>query len=303
MIRRAFVCMHFLPLLAGGCDPAPKLPAGVVAVFGGTGLASGLFNYPRAIAADGGHIFVVDRSGRVQRFSPDGKFETGWRMPETRFGVPVGLAVHPDGRLFIADTHNHRVMVYDRNGISLGAIGKPGVGDGEFGLPTDVAFDRHGFVYVSEYYGNDRITKWSPDLRFVRAFGVTPVDGLRLNRPTGLIVDDEDTVWVADACHHRLVRFDTEGNVLTTFGRFGVNPGEMRYPYDISLSPEGTLMVCEYEGARLQWFSKDGRSLRIWGRHGRKPGELFSPWGATYGPGGRVYIVDSLNNRVQVIKP
>ena len=62
-------------------------------------------------------------------------------------------------------------------------------------------------------------------------------------------------------------------------------------------------MVCEYEGHRLQWFSKEGRSLRIWGKPGRAVGELFAPWGAVYGPHGRIYVVDSLNSRVQVIEP
>lgn len=298
------VAAVLISAFAAGCQPASPLPRDVAAVFGGVGLAWGLFNYPRSIAADPrGHVFVVDKSGRIQRFSPKGSFEVGWRMPDTRFGYPVGLAVHPDGRLFVADTHCHRVMIYDREGNWLGSFGSEGSGDGQFQLPTDVAFDSEGFIYVSEYHQNDRISRWSPELRFVRSFGETPIDGKRLSRPTGLVVDDEDTLWVADACHHRLIRFDSEGRVLAVFGRFGEKPGEMRYPYDISLSPEKTLMVCEYEGARLQWFSKDGRSLRVWGRHGRRPGEMFAPWGAVYGPQGRVYVVDSLNNRVQVVEP
>jgi DNA-binding beta-propeller fold protein YncE len=245
----------------------------------------------------------VDKNGRVQRFSPDGVFETYWRMPETEHGKPVGLKVHPDGRVFVADTHYNRVMIFDRDGKLLGSFGSEGFGDGQFQLPTDIAFDAQGFVYVSEYYANDRITKWSPDLRFVAAFGETEIEGRRLSRPTGLAIDDEQTLWVADACNHRLVRFSLDGEVLTTFGRFGQEPGEMRYPYDVSVSPDNTLLVCEYEGNRLQWFSKDGRSLRIWGHAGRAPGELFAPWGASYGPQGRVYVVDSLNSRVQVIRP
>ncbi len=287
-----------------GCDPPPITDTGVVGVFGGVGLGPGQFSYPRAITAEpNGSIFVVDKNGRVQRFSPDGTFETHWRMPDTDTGKPVGLKVHPDGRLFVADTHYHRVMIFDRDGNPLGSFGSEGFGDGQFQLPTDVAFDAQGFIYVSEYYENDRITQWSPDWKFVSAFGGSEIEGRRLTRPTGLVVDNEQTLWVADACNHRIVRFSLDGKVLTVFGRFGHGPGEMRYPYDISLSPENTLLVCEYEGNRLQWFSRDGRSLRVWGRSGRAPGELFAPWGATYGPDGRVYVVDSLNSRIQIIRP
>jgi DNA-binding beta-propeller fold protein YncE len=288
----------------GGCEPPAITDSGVVGIFGGVGLGPGEFSYPRAITAEpNGSVFVVDKNGRVQRFSDAGQFETFWRMPDTEQGKPVGLKVHPDGRIFVADTHYHRVMIFDRDGKLLGSFGSEGFGGGQFQFPTDVAFDARGFIYVSEYHENDRITKWSPDLQFVAAFGEKEIEGRRLSRPAGIDIDDEQTLWVADACNHRIVRFSLDGEVLTTFGRFGTGPGEMRYPYDVCVSPQQTLLVCEYEGNRLQWFSKDGRSLRVWGRGGRAPGELFAPWGATYGPKGRVYVVDSLNSRVQIMQP
>jgi len=298
---------HAFVLLAGllcGCERGPITDSGVIAVFGNVGLGDGSFNYPRAIASDRDRsVFVVDKTGRVQRFTGEGEFEIAWRTPDIEAGFPVGVAVHPDGRVFVADTHYHRVLIYDRNGTLLHSFGREGTGDGEFQLPTDMAFDSKGNIYVSEYYGNDRITKWSPDFQFVGVLGTQPIAGLNLSRPTGLIVDAEQTLWIADACNHRLVRLSLEGDLLGIVGRYGSEPGELRYPYDIAQSPDGSLMVCEYEGHRLQWFSKDGRSLRIWGKPGRAVGDLFAPWGAAYGPHGRVYVADSLNSRVQVIVP
>ncbi|MEK6676109.1 MAG: 6-bladed beta-propeller [Planctomycetota bacterium] len=290
--------------LVFACEPATLSENGVLAVFGSKGVKSSQFNYPRAIAAEiGGSVFVVDKSGRVQRFSPHGQFETEWRLEDTTRGYPVGLAVHPDGRIFVADTHNHRVLVFNRDGQVLTSFGSEGTGEGEFQLPTDVAFDSRGFLYVAEYHLNDRITKWSPEFQFVSIFGDQEIDGRRLSRPSGVAVDADDTLWVADSCNHRLVRFDPQGRVLATFGEFGSEPGQLRYPYDVAISPDQTILVCEYEGARLQWFSKDGRSLRTWGRHGRAVGELFAPWGATYGAKGQVFVVDSLNSRVQILQP
>lgn len=287
-----------------GCKRAPLTETGVIAVFGSVGLGDGAFNYPRAIASDRQrNVFVVDKTGRIQRFDRSGQFELSWKTPETTAGFPVGIAVHADGRIFVADTHYHRVLVYDRDGNLQTSFGQEGMGDGQFQLPTDIAFDGLGFVYVSEYYGNDRVTKWSPDLRFVKAMGEEPIADARLSRPTGLIVDDEQTLWIADACNHRLVRMTLEGEVQAVVGSYGSGPGQMRYPYDISQGSDGSLMVCEYEGNRLQWFSKAGKSLRIWGRAGRAVGELFAPWGAVYGPNNWIYVVDSLNSRVQVIEP
>jgi len=291
-------------LLTAACDRPPLSANGVVGAFGSLGLGAGDFHYPRAVATEtDGAVFVVDKSGRIQRFSADGTFELSWCMPEIAKGKPVGLSFHPDGRLFVADTHYGQVVVFDRQGGQLAVFGSEGTRPGQFLLPTDVAFDAEGFIYVGEYNGNDRITKWSPDLEFVKAFGEHPIEGKRLNRPAGLVVDDEQTLWVADACNHRLVRFSLNGEVLLTVGRFGDAPGELRYPYDICVTPDHAIMVCEYEGNRLQWFSKEGRSLRTWGVGGRALGQVFAPWGAAYGPGGMIYVVDSLNNRVQIVRP
>ena len=289
--------------LATGCEPRPLTANGVVGEFGKRGLAPGDFSYPRAITvAPDGSVFVVDKTGRIQRFSAEGVVETVWRMPETDHGKPVGLSVHPDGRIFVADTHYHRVMIFDRDGHPLGSFGSEGTGDGEFRLPTDVAVDAEGFIYVSEYGGNDRVTKWSPDLRFVRSLADGLINGSRVQRPTGIDIDNDQTLWIADACNHRIIRMSLDGEVLSVFGRFGSQAGEFRYPYDLTVAPDGTIMVCEYEGNRLQWLTKDGQGVRIWGRGGRALGELFAPWGATYGPRGRVYVVDSLNSRVQIIR-
>lgn len=292
------VVCNCVSVLLPGCDrPAP---GGVVGVFGQVGLAPGSFHYPRAIATEpNDSIFVVDKSGRIQRFAADGTFETSWRLPKTDKGFPVGLSIHPDGRILLADTHNHRVLLFDRDGTELGSFGKEGTGDGEFLLPTDVAVDADGNIYVAEYQGNDRITKWSPDLTFAAVVTDQPIEGQRLSRPAGIDIDEEQTLWIADACNHRIIRMSLEGRVMKVFG----GRERFRYPYDICVTPENTIMVCEYEGNRLHWLTKDGQSLRVWGESGRRPGELFAPWGAAYGPNNHVYVVDSRNNRVQIVRP
>ena len=83
----------------------------------------------------------------------------------------------------------------------------------------------------------------------------------------------------------------------------GRQPGQLRYPYDIDLDTDGNLLVCEYGNHRLQWFDRQGRSLRVWGSAGRGIGQISSPWGAFASSDGRVYVLDSLNARVQVIEP
>ncbi len=286
-----------------GCRKPVLSDNGVVGVFGETGLVWGQFSYPRAIAiSPEGKIFVVDKAARVQRFDAQGRFEAGWMMPNWASGKPVGLTVHRDGRVFVADTHYSRVLVFDRDGKQLQSFGSNGTGPGQFQLVTDVAIDRDGFIYVSEYGGNDRISKFTPDLQFIRSFGNEAVGGEKLNRPNALAIDDEQTLWVADSCNHRIVRFSLDGEYLSSFGTVGVEPGQLRWPYGICACRDGSLLVCEFGNNRLQWFDRKGKSLRTWGMAGRMLGNLSSPWGAVESTDGLIYVLDSLNDRVQIIE-
>jgi DNA-binding beta-propeller fold protein YncE len=224
-------------------------------------------------------------------------------MPERTAGKPVGLSFASDGRLFVADTHYHRVIAFNARGEEQMRFGREGEGPGAFLLPTDVAFDAAGRIYVAEYGGNDRITRWSADGTFECVLIAGAVKGVPLRRPAAVVVDPDERLWVADACNHRILCFDLAGRCLAGWGTMGRAAGRMRFPYDLSMGPDGTLVVCEYGNHRLQWFDATGRSLRVWGRQGRRVGALWAPWGVAVAPDGRVLVVDALNNRVQMLVP
>ena len=63
-----------------------------------------------------------------------------------------------------------------------------------------------------------------------------------------------------------------------------------------------SLLVCEFGNNRVQRLAATGESLGVYGRVGRGEGELQYPWGID-GTGSRVFVLDSGNNRVQVIAP
>ncbi len=290
-------------LVVGGCDRPEADGLLPVLTFGGQGLGPGQFVYPRAIAlAPDGCVFVVDKTARIQRFSGDGEFETSWQMPEWEAGKPTGLFVDRRGRVLVADTHYHRVMIYDRDGHELGRFGTRGTGPGQFELTTDVAEDDAGGLYVSEYGGNDRISRFSADGVYMGSFGGPGSGPAALQRPQGLVWDPQGWLWVTDATHHRVCRFSPDGRLLGSFGEMGAGPGQLKYPYGLALRPDGTLLVSEFGNNRVQRFDRSGASLGIWGGTGREPGRFLGPWGVAAGPGGRVYVLDSGNNRVQVFE-
>jgi len=292
-----------LAALAVGCDErGTDATRGLERVFGRTGLGPGELSYPRAaVLSPDQHLYVVDKAARIQSFTLSGEFVRDWRMPAWEAGKPTGLGVGPDGRIYAADTHYSRVVVFEADGTFVAELGTRGEGPGQFILPTDVAVAADGSLYVSEYGGNDRISKFSPDRSFLFSFGRPGAGPGELQRPQSLRLAADGTLWVADACNHRICRFGPDGEYLGCFGRSGTGADELRFPYGIDFLSDGTLVVCEYGNNRIQRFDTTGRSRGVWGTAGRKPGQLAYPWAVAVGPDDRIFVVDSGNNRVQVV--
>jgi hypothetical protein len=68
------------------------------------------------------------------------------------------------------------------------------------------------------------------------------------------------------------------------------------------LAPDGTVYVCEFGNHRVQRFTRDGRSLGCWGGEGRQEGQLYNPWALARDSRGMIYVLDTNNHRVQVVK-
>ncbi len=284
-----------------GCDEAGTGGAPLLA-FGRTGMGAGEFSYPRALATgDDARLYIVDKAARIQCLTPTGVYVREWRTPLKDAGKPTGLCWGPDNRLYVADTHYSRVLIYDPQGALLGQFGSFGTEPGQFGLPTDVAVTRDGHVYVSEYGNTDRISKFSPCHECLLTFGGPGSGAATLRRPQALLLGADETLWVADAGNHRICHFDTQGRLLGSFGREGSGRGELHFPYGLDWLSDGTLVVTEYGNNRVQRFTPAGASLGTWGRAGRRLGELAYPWASAVLPGDQIAILDSGNNRVQVI--
>lgn len=286
-----------------GCDKVGIAGRKPEKIIGGHGFGPGEFHYPRAIAAaPDGCVFVVDKTARIQRFNPDGEFETSWRTPESEAGKPTGITVDAGGRVLVADSHYHRVLIYDRDGNEQARFGSAGTGPGQFDLVARAVVDNSGNLYVSEYGGGNRISRFSPTFEFLGSFG-GPEDGeSALSRPQSMVFDKDDTLWVTDSCNHRVCRFSREGKMLSSFGTPGREPGKMQYPYGLALCQDGTLLIVEFGNNRLQRFDRTGKSLETWGGPGTQPGQMLDAWGVAVGKDGRVYVVDSRNHRVQMFR-
>jgi ABC-type Fe3+ transport system permease subunit/sugar lactone lactonase YvrE len=297
-VRNLSVALVAMLLLAG-CGGGGARPD---AIWCETGTGKGQVVYPRAIAysPSDNTFFICDRLARIQQLDARGQFIREWRMPEWDTGKPVGLTVGPDGNLWVPDTHYHRVIVYTPDGREIRRFGSFGKEPGQFVLPTDIAFDSDGLVYISEYGDNDRIQVFDQEGRILRQIGrFGPGDG-EFSRPQGIAIVG-DLLYVTDSCNHRINVFKTDGTFVRNFGTVGSELGQFRFPYGIDVDPKGRLVICEFGNNRIQLVDpQTGRGLAQWGGGGREPGQLAYPWAVAVDRDSRVVAVDAGNNRLQV---
>jgi DNA-binding beta-propeller fold protein YncE len=210
--------------------------------------------------------------------------------------------------LLVADTHYNRMLAFALDGQPLPEHqigGTAGHGPGEFAFVTDAVCDAQGNYYVGEYGDSDRIQKFDSHGEFICQWGGTgDSDGLFV-RPQSLVIDSQNRLWVADACNHRIQRFDlstTPPTHLDTFGTLGHELGQFYYPYDLALARDGTVIVCEYGNQRLQRLDDTGRGIATWGSPGHGDGQLYQPWGVVIDSRNRIHVLDSNNHRVQRLR-
>jgi DNA-binding beta-propeller fold protein YncE len=115
------------------------------------------------------------------------------------FNLPRDLAIGLDGRLYVVDGGNFRIVVFDRGGKYLSSFGSVGKQYGQFARPKEVAVDREGNVYVVDSaFGNFQI--FNPDgelLLFVGERSERDGPG-RYMLPSGIAVDEDGRVYVVD---------------------------------------------------------------------------------------------------------
>jgi DNA-binding beta-propeller fold protein YncE len=272
-----------------------------VQIIGARGTAPGQLNKPRSVALDkNDNMYVVDMTGRVQKFSPQGAFLTSWQIPQTDLGKPKGMCCDAEGNIVVLEPHYSRVNHFATEGKLIRQWGIHGTNAGQLALPRSVAVETGGRIYISEYGQTERVQQFSADgSRLLQVIGKDGTNPGEFNRAEGLTLDAGNRLYVADSCNHRVQVFSAEGKWLRAYGRAGSAPGQMSYPYDIRVDAAGYQFVCEFGNSRIQIFDAEDRFVEILGGPGASPGRFSNPWSIALDSKGNLYVADAGNHRVQ----
>ncbi len=218
--------------------------------------------------------------------------DSAWRvLPEGRsYGSISGLHPGPDGTMWVADrcggnscleSDDDPILHFDASGELLDSFGA-----GLLVWPHGMEVDLEGNVWVTdaqirEGRGN-QVLKFSPEGDLLLTLGLEGrVDGDRpdsFTGPSDVLVTPAGDIFVLDGHgplgNNRVVKFNSDGELITSWGRTGSGVGEFHDPHAIDMDSQGRIFVGDRGNNRIQIFDQDGSHIATWTQFG-KPSGVF----------------------------
>ncbi len=269
------------------------------------------FSQPVGIDLDAeGNVYVTDTFlHRVRKFNAEGQFITAWGTWGTgdgQFQYPHGILVGPNGSIYVVDNGNDRVQVFNLDGDFIRTWGSEGSGPGQFNEPSGIAMDAAGNLYVADL-GNFRVQKVDSQGTPLNEWGRQGTGPGQLNFDldtldelgSGIAVDANGRVYVADSENHRIQIFTSDGAVIGQWGGQGSDLDQLNSPRGITVDGEGNIYITDSFNHRVQKRDPQGNVIDYWGQRGSGNGDFDYPTGIAVAEDGTIYVNGFGNDRVQ----
>lgn len=198
---------------------------------------------------------------------PVNAFKGGEGYAGGQFSKPRGIAVDKNGNLYVADTGNGRVQIFDADGNFISAFGRTGDKEGEFKEPNGIAVDSEGNIYVVDV-GNHKLIKFAPDGKFAKEWNQSK---LLMYGPRDLAIGRNGELYIVDQGRMRIVKFNPATETFTSWGTAGEDKGQFKQPTGITINGD-FVFVADLGNNRVQVFDLDGKFVRqiaveAWGKY------------------------------------
>jgi phospholipase C len=210
---------------------------------------------------------------------------------------PCGVALAPDGDVWVADTGHDRVAEFTPSGHLVTSFGLAARSGGGLDQPEGIAVDAAGHIFVADT-GHDRVIEFSPAGHVLVTFGPAAGGRGRMNQPVAVAVSSFGDVWVADQGNNRVEEFTAGGLYHRSI--------PVPTPAGVALDARGDLWVSSPSyapGNSVLEFSPAGRPLLSFGTTQAGYGDFGDTGGIAVGPSGRIYVAQPDYGLVSVFSP
>jgi len=265
--------------------------------------APGKFYYPTSIEiTNTGDVLVSDSSNpRVQVFNQDGSLRSiigKYGEGQGEFNYIADIAIDNNGNIYVADSGNSRIQIFNSNGGFIRTFGSEGEGDEQFDYLVSIAVDSYGNIYGLDRYIK-KVKVFNNSGSFLKVLDVR-LENWFGDYPSSIYIDKNDNIYVS---HGILHQFNSEGELIRTFGNYGESDSDLSYANGINISTNGDIYIADSRRNRISVLDSYGNYLYSFGSFGYLPGQLSAPSDVLVAENGDVYVVDSGNHRIQVFSP
>ncbi len=276
------------------------------------------FNSPRDIAfAQDGTLYVADSlNHRILHLDSEGNllhkwgtfgasdYNTNVMAPEGALNEPWGIAVGPDGSVYVADTWNNRIQKFTAQGEFITMWGQFGAAESRYHFwgPRGVAVDDQGRVFVTDT-GNKRVVIFDSNGNDLAAFGGAGLGIGQFDEPVGIAVDGVGRIYVADTWNKRIQIMIPQGDSLNyptniTWDVEAWYGDSLDNKPFLAIDANNNVFVADPIMGRILAFDEFGDFLAGWGSYGSGPGEIAIVGGLAVDEEGRVWVTDAGNDRL-----
>ena len=235
---------------------------------------------------------VILKPFQVQPVLSFGKEGSGDEM----FKFPYGLAVSYRDEIVVADSQNHRVQVFDRNGTFLRSFGHKGETAGDLDNPIGIAIDKDRNIFISDWSKN-RVKIFSWEGRHLGSFGGEGSLDSHLSGPWGLSLDSTGNVIVADSGNKLIKIFTPNGRFVMKIG----GQGSFSFPIHCVQCGE-YFIVSDSNEHCIKVFNREGHFQYKFGKQGERDGEFNEPRILSVTQSKHLLVCDGNNHRIQVFE-